>query len=99
MGWPKRLAINQQRDCSQRTAAILLEDAKRLRSPAWRQEADRQEKGQWFDRLTIPSTVEGSPRTLRRDERPYEEHDLVPQHPARVKELRKRLTALAADDR
>jgi arylsulfatase A-like enzyme len=30
---------------------------------------------------------------------PYEEHDLAPQHPDRVKDLKKRLAALAADDR
>ncbi len=30
---------------------------------------------------------------------PYEEHDLAPQHPDRVKDLRKRLSALAAADR
>ena len=52
--------------------------------------------GDW--KLVVPKKGKGAELyDVTRD--PYEEHDLAQQHPDRVKELRKRLAALSADDR
>jgi arylsulfatase A-like enzyme len=52
--------------------------------------------GDW--KLIVPKKGEG-PELYDVTTDPYEQHDLAPQHPDRVKDLRKRLTALSADDK